>query len=242
MNAIVTGASQGIGRAIVEKFAQSSINVWACASRENEQLEEYAKELEAQYGVWIKPVYFDLRDEDQAKKQLGQIVNEKKPIDILVNNAEPSLGGLMQMTSLKKLRKVMEINFISQIGVMQTVSEVMIRQRYGSIVAIAFAEGPEAEKENLAYGSSKAAFVLASRMMSKELGPYHIRVNVVAPRLVGTDMEINKSQEARQKIWDEDSKKRLGTSKGIADIVYFLATEESCFMTGSVVNVDGGQL
>ena len=244
MNAIVTGASRGIGRAIVEKFAKNNINVWACASKENEQLEQYGKELQAQNGVWIKPVYFDLRDDGQIKKQLGQIVNEKKPVDILVlvNNAGIPFGGLMQMTSLKKLREVMEVNFISQIAVTQIISKVMMKQQRGSIVNIGSVGGIEAREGYLAYGSSKAAFMWATRMISKELGPYHIRVNAVAPGLLDTDMGMYKPQEERRKILQENSMKRLGTPEEVADIVYFLASEEASFMTGSIVNVDGGRL
>ena len=157
----------------------------------------------------------------------------KPTFDILVNNAGIPSGGLMQMTSIDTLRDVMDVNFISQIALIQMVSKYMMRQKSGSIVNIGSVGGIEAREGYLAYGSSKAAFMWATRCISKELAPYNIRVNAVAPGLVDDEQE---------KILQAISMKRKGTPEEIAEVVYFLATDASSFITGSIINADGGRL
>lgn len=242
LNAIVTGARRGIGRAIVELFAQKGINIWACASKENEEFEQGMKQLSEEYHVWIKPVYFDLANEEETTNALKEVIKEKQPIDILVNNAGVPYGNLMQMTPLKNLREVMEINFIAQIHVMQLISRVMMRQKSGSIINMGSVGGIEAREGYLAYGSSKAALLWATRSVSKELAKYNIRVNAVAPGLVESDMGMYKKTEEQEKILNEISMKRMGRPEEIAEAVYFLATDASSFMTGAIMNVDGGRL
>ncbi len=242
LNAIVTGARRGIGRAIVELFAQKEINIWACASKENEEFEQEMKQLSEEYHVWIKPVYFDLANEEETTNALKEVIKEKQPIDILVNNAGVPYGNLMQMTPLKNLREVMEVNFIAQIHVMQLISRVMMRQKSGSIINMGSVGGIEAREGYLAYGSSKAALLWATRSVSKELAKYNIRVNAVAPGLVESDMGMYKKTEEQEKILNEISMKRMGRPEEIAEAVYFLATDASSFMTGAIINVDGGRL
>lgn len=241
-NAIVTGARRGIGRAIVEEFAANKINIWACASKYNEGFEKDMEELSNKYDVWIKPVYFDLSKENEIKIAVKEILDEKKTVNILVNNAGIPSGGLMQMTSMATLRNVMEINFVAQIYIVQLVSRIMMRQKEGIIVNMGSVGGIEAGEGYLAYGSSKAALLWATRSISKELAKYNIRVNAVAPGLVKTDMGNYKKEEEQEKIMNRISMKRLGEPEEIAKAVLFLVSEDSSFMTGSILNVDGGRL
>ncbi len=241
-NAVVTGARRGIGRAIVEEFAANNINVWACASKNNTEFEKDMASLSEKYGVWIKPVYFDLAKEDEIKNSLMGIIREKNTIDILVNNAGIPSGGLLQMTSMATLRNVMEINFIAQIYITQLISKIMIRQKEGIIINMGSVGGIEAGEGYLAYGSSKAALLWATRSISKELAKYNIRVNAVAPGLVKTDMGDFKDKEEQEKVLKRISMKRWGKPVEIAKVVMFLATDASSFITGSILNVDGGRL
>lgn len=241
-NAIVTGASRGIGKAIVKLFAEKGINIWACASTYNEKFENYLKNLREEHGVWIKPVYFDLRDENAIKMAISNIIREKDSIDILVNNAGVPTGGLMQMTSIKTLREVMDINYIAQVYIIQLVSKVMMRQKRGSIINMGSIGGIEAREGYLAYGSSKCALMWATRSISKELARYNIRVNAVAPGLVETDMGNYKTEKERNMVLENVSMKRMGLPEEIAKVVYFLAIEDSSFITGSIINADGGRL
>ena len=240
LNAIVTGARRGIGRAIVELFAQKGINIWACASKENEEFEQDMKQLSEEYHVWIKPVYFDLANEEETTNALKEVIKEKQPIDILVNNAGVPYGNLMQMTPLKNLREVMEINFIAQIHVMQLISRVMMRQKSGSIINMGSVGGIEAREGYLAYGSSKAALLWATRSVSKELAKYNIRVNAVAPGMIETDMTGAMSDAVKEKVVESIPFKEMGKPEDIAETVAFLAGDGARYITGQVLCVDGG--
>ena len=255
MNAIVTGARRGIGRAIAEKFVKEF----------NQICDEMAKDAQVDNGrnhggdeagnetPWIIPIEMNLSDEDSIKAAFKTIADtkdsdgNKENIDILVNCAGVASSGLMQMTSMDTLREVMEVNFIGQMSLTQKVSKVMMRQykkdngNY-SIVNIGSVGGIEAREGYLAYGSSKAAFMWATRCISKELAPYNIRVNAVAPGLIDTDMGDFKKDEEQEKILQSISMKRKGTPEEIAEVVYFLATDASSFITGSIINADGGRL
>lgn len=124
-NVIVTGVRRGIGRAVLEAVAMNGGNVWACIRKDDDEFNRTIDELAEQYGVWIKPVCFDLNSEDEITRGIQSIIKEKKPIDILVNNAGISYGGLFTMTSLSTLREVFQINYFSQIQVMQLVLRVL---------------------------------------------------------------------------------------------------------------------
>ena len=265
MNAIVTGARRGIGRAIVKKFIDSGINVWAATSHMDDSFTKDMDNICADGDCWIVPIEMDLRSEESIKAAVKVISStkdddgNKQGIDILVNNAGVPSGGLMQMTSLDTLRDVMEVNYIGQISLIQKISKLMIREfnkelkesvetdseekvKSRAIVNIGSIGGIEAREGYLAYGSSKAAFMWATRCISKELAPYQIRVNAVAPGLIETDMGDFKTDIEQQKILDAISMKRKGSPEEIADVVYFLSTDASSFITGSIINADGGRL
>lgn len=241
-NAIVTGARKGIGRAITEEFAKNGIHVWACSSKENTDFETDMASLAKKYKVQIVPIYFDLRNGEEIKNAVKKIVSEKRSIDILVNNAGIPNGGLMQMTSMSMLRETLEINFVAQIYLIQLISRVMMRQKEGCIINMGSVGGIEARKGYLAYGASKAALLWATRSISKELAKYNIRVNAVAPGLIETDMGNYKKEEERNKIINEISMRRWGKPEEVAKVVRFLASGDSSFMTGAILNVDGGRL
>lgn len=246
MNAIVTGARRGIGRAITKKLVDNGINVWATTSHMDDSFVEDMNSLMGE--AWVHPIEMDLRNQESIKEAVKTMAKDvdkdgnKPTFDILVNNAGIPSGGLMQRTSMDTLRDVMDVNFISQIALIQMVSKYMMRQKSGSIVNIGSVGGIEAREGYLAYGSSKAAFMWATRCISKELAPYNIRVNAVAPGLVDTDMGDYKKDDEQEKILQAISMKRKGTPEEIAEVVYFLATDASSFITGSIINADGGRL
>ena len=143
--------------------------------------------------VWIQPVYFDLSNEEEIKAGIKQIASDKQPIDILVNNAGIPYGGLMTMTPISKLKEVFEVNYFSQILMMQLVSRYMMRQKSGSIINMASVGGIETNAGYLAYGSSKAALIWATKCVAKELGVYNIRVN---PSLILKNIFNNFSRDS----------------------------------------------
>ena len=240
-NIIITGCNRGIGREILELFAAHGGNIWACARCQTDGFEKELQLLSEKYEVWIKPVYFDLNDEDTIKKDVSGIIKEKQSIDILVNNAGVAYGGLMQMTPIHKLKEVFQINYFSQILIMQLVARAMVRQKSGNIINMASAGGIETNPGYLAYGSSKASLIWATQSIAKELGIYNIRVNAVAPGLTDTSMGNYKSEEELNKMIARTSLKRMAEPKEIAEAVLFLASEQSSFVTGHILKVDGGR-
>ncbi len=241
-NIILTGASRGIGFSALKQFAERGHNVWACAHHENPEFEGKLKNLSEQYHVWIKPVYFDLNDENSIKQGVKSILDEKLPIDVLVNNAGMPFGGLMTMTPMTKLKEVFNVNYFSQVQIIQMVAKKMMRQKSGCIVNVASVAGIEACPGYLAYGASKAAVIWSTKAISKELGVFGIRVNAVAPGLTNTQMTDYKSDEESNKVIQRTSLRRMGEPQEIANAIVFLASEEASFMTGHVMVVDGGRI
>lgn len=239
--AIITGANRGIGKATLEKFAQSGINVWACIRKENLEFENFCKELENKYHVWVRVVSFDLRDENEIKKGIKSILAEKQPIDILVNNAGMAHGALFQMTSMETIKEVYQVNFFAHIQIIQMVSKNMMKNKKGSIINVASVGGIEASPGYLAYGSSKASLIWTTRMLARELGTYGIRVNAVAPGSTDTKMGYYKSQEELEKVLAKTSLGRMADPEEIADGIYFLASDAASYITGDILKIDGGR-
>lgn len=241
-NAIVTGAKKGIGYATVLKLAEQGINVWACARCYDADFEENLEQIAKKNNVWIEPIYFDLLDIEEIKKGIKNIISKKKKIDILVNVAGIVYNNSFFMTPIEKLKEVFEVNYFNQIFVMQLVGRIMMRQKNGVIVNVTSVSGIEITEGKLAYGSSKAAFIYATKAISKELAQYNIRVNAIAPGLTDTDMNKTISEEDMEKVIKRSSFKRMATPEEIASAIEFLVSNRSSFMTGQVLVVDGGRL
>ena len=241
-NMILTGCNRGIGKAILELAVKHGANVWACTRSYSEDFEKLTKQLSEEGQVWIKNIYFDLIEEQAVKTAIKEIIKEKKSIDILINNAGIAHGGFMNMTSMDTLQEVFQVNYFSNILMMQLVSRVMMKQRKGCIINMASVGGMETNPGYLAYGSSKAALIWATQSIAKELGAYNIRVNAVAPGLTDTEMGHYKSEEELEKTINRTSLKRMARPEEIAEAVMYLASEQSSFVTGHILRVDGGRL
>ena len=239
--AVVTGASRGIGRAIAVKLAAEGAVVIINYNRSKDEAEKVKEQIEASGGQ-VKLIQCNVASFESCEKMFEEVMKEFGRIDILVNNAGVPSGGLMQMTSMNTLREVMEINFIAQIAIIQIVSKAMMRKKSGTIINMGSVGGIEAREGYLSYGSSKAAFLWATRSISKELAKYNIRVNAVAPGLIETDMGEYKNDAEREKVLNAISMKRMGKPEEVAKTVRFLASDDSSFMTGTILNVDGGRL
>lgn len=240
-NAIVTGSNRGIGRAIVEKFAENGANVWACCRKENFEFEKDMATLSDKYGVWIKPVYFELDKEDSIKGGLQIIFDDKKPINILVNNAGVTAEGLLNQVSVDSIRQVFEINFFSQLVMIQKVSKKMIINRGGVIINMASIAGMMPLPGRTAYGGSKAAVIWMTQSQARELAPFHIRVNAMAPGTIDTDMIKHYTDEQISQFAADACERRIGTAEEVAKVALFLASDQSSFVNGQIIRVDGGR-
>lgn len=240
-NAIITGARSGIGLATLQLFAKNGCNCWAVIHRDDEQFLNIIHQLEEENKVWIKPVHMELDISDSIKEGIKEIVKEKFSIDILVNAAGiVSPNRLFSMTKMEDIRRVMEVNFFSAIELTQLVCRSMLRQRNGSIVNIASIAAWGEDTSQMEYAASKAALVIATKKLARELGGAGIRVNAVAPGLTQTKMLDVLEDEAEAQIKKGLGLHRFGTPEEIAEVCLFLASDNSSYVTGETIKVDGG--
>jgi 3-oxoacyl-[acyl-carrier protein] reductase len=241
-NAIVTGANRGIGRAIVEVFAENGASVWAHARKETPEFRTDMAAIAERSGVDIRPVFFDVVDGPAMKTVVKQLAGSSAPVDVLVNNAGVAHGGLFQMTSMQSIREVFDVNFFSVLELTQLVVRLMQKTKSGSIINLASLAGLDLKPGNIAYGVSKAALIAATKTLAAELGSSGIRVNAIAPGLTDTNMADLMEKNARRNMLDATALKRLARPKEIADVAVFLASEMSSFVTGHVLCADGGSI
>lgn len=240
-NTIITGARRGIGRATVEVFAKNGANIWACARKEDRDFEEDMLNLSKKYNVSIWPIYFDLGDEMQIKTAVQNIRKEKLQIDALVNVAGiADESSSFTMSSVEKMRGVFDINFWGITLLSQYIARLMMRAKTGSIINISSIAGIDGTPAQYEYAASKAAVIGGVRQLSRELGTYNIRVNAVAPGIVETDMGSQIGDELRDEVISKVIMKREAKPEEIANVIAFLASDLSSYMTGQILRVDGG--
>lgn len=239
-NAIITGARQGIGRATVEVFARNRANIWACARTEDAEFEAEMEEIARQNDIWVEPVYFDMTDYSQMKNAVQKIVKEKRNIDILINNAGVVQYDLFSMMQIDSLNDMLFSNYIAPLQLTQMIARRMGKNGMGSIVFLSSVSGIISEAGNTAYGGSKAALAHAAGVLSKELAPMNIRVNAVAPGLVNTRMKDKAEPDAWNELIKKTNLKRMAEPEEIANVLCFLSSDLSSYITGQVIRVDGG--
>ena len=238
--AIITGSNRGIGKNILQLFAENGANIIACARMETPDFIEFIKLMEDKFDVLIMPVYFDLENVEEIKRAVSDIVKLKLRIDILVNNAALANGAYFQMTSMNELERMMKINFSSQIYFTQGISRYMARFKSGSIINMGSIAGLLGDAGTLSYGSSKAALIFATKIMATELGQYNIRVNIIAPSVTKTEMYDQMEENARNKLIESSAFKRSAEPIEVANVALFLASDLSTFVNGQTIRVDGG--
>jgi 3-oxoacyl-[acyl-carrier protein] reductase len=238
--AIITGSNKGIGKVIMELFVENGANVIACARKETPEFVNTIDLLMRKFNVSIIPVYFDLEDPEQIKSAVKSIISLKSKIDILVNNAGYALGAYFQMLPIVDLERMIKINFTSQIQFTQGISRYMARFNSGSIINMGSTAGLLGDAGMLSYGSSKAALMFATKTMATELGPFNIRVNVIAPSVTKTEMFDQMDAKARLKLIESSALKRAAEPIEVANVALFLASDLSTFVNGQIIRVDGG--
>ena len=238
--AVITGCSRGIGKEILTTFAKNKSNIIACFRSKTKKNLLLIQEIKKKYKVQITPVFFDLNDEKKIAKRLIPLISNLK-IDILINNAGILSSSLFQMTSVSSMKSMFEVNFFSQMHITQLVLKSMIKNKKGSIINISSTSGIDANIGRLSYASSKAALISATKVISKEVGSYNVRVNAIAPGISKTDMfEKGHSEKIKKIILEKVSLKRVSEPKEIANVALFLASDLSSYLTGQVIRVDGG--
>lgn len=238
---LITGSSRGIGAGIARRFAEERHCV-AIHYREREGAAQVLFDELAKAGYSVMLVQGDITDEAQAR-EIVQRVNAKFGfIDVLVNNAGIALPTqLITETTLTDWKRVMDTNVTGMFLVTNAALPVMISQKRGAIVNISSMWGVTGGSCEVAYSASKAAVIGYTKALAKEVAPSGIRVNCVAPGFVLTDMTNEFPADVVEGICEETPLLRAGTPEDIANAVLFLATDQSSFITGQVLCVDGGR-
>jgi|TARA_B100001964_G_scaffold242099_1_gene316031 3-oxoacyl-[acyl-carrier protein] reductase len=240
-NAVITGCNRGIGKSILEVFAQNGAHIWACLRKKDTEFLNFIESLSDKNNVLIQPIYFDLSNYDELKNAALEINNDSKPVDILVNNAGIIHVSLFQMTPINKIKENFDVNFFSQMFFTQYLVKGMIKNKKGSIVNISSSSAIEANIGRIAYAASKSSLITASKVIANELGKFNIRVNAIAPGLTDTDMMKNSTSIP---VLNETIKRiplgRIAKPLEIANVVLFLSSDLSSYITGQVLRVDGG--
>lgn len=241
--AIVTGGGRGIGRAIARRFAEAGCKV-AIASRKMENLEATANELASLPGKVI-PIQCHVGHMSEIENLVATTQRELGPVDILVNNSATNVGqGPALKVEDSMLDKMIEINIKSALRLIRLTAPGMLERKSGSIINIASIAGLKPQVGGLLYSFTKAGLIMMTRNWAQEFGPSNVRVNAIAPGLIKTDFsEFLWSNDAiRGRIEMGQPIRRIGDPEEIGGLALFLASDESSYVTGETIVVDGGSM
>jgi len=237
--AIVTGSAQGIGKAIALKLIKQG-NIVILTDIDNEQLHKTEGEIK-KLGGDCSSCILDISNSAEVKKTVDTILCNRGRIDILVNNAGIAAFGKIEDVTDKLLDRMLSVNFKGAFYSCRGVAPIMKKQHYGKVVNVSSITAKRGDNTTApCYGSSKGALISLTKSLAKQLGPFGINVNAVAPHAIDTTM---------MKLWDEKKKReaaqalpvqRVGTPEDVASAVSFLVSDEASYITGQVINVDGG--
>ena len=236
--ALVTGAAYGIGFAIAEAYAQAGAKI-AFNCRSQHHMDQALADYKAK-GIDAKGYICDVTKEDEVKQMVADIEKELGTIDILVNNAGITKDGLMMRMSEAQWDAVIGVNLKSAFNFVHAVTPVMMRQRTGSIINMASVVGVHGNAGQANYSASKAGMIGLAKSVAQELGSRGIRANAIAPGFIITDMTAKLSDEIKEEWCKKIPLRRGGTPEDVANIATFLASDMSSYVSGQVIQVDGG--
>ncbi len=239
--AIITGASRGIGREIAEVFAKNGADIAFTYLSSVEKGEALEKEL-AQYGTKVKGFRSDASDFASADQLAKDVVAEFGRIDVLVNNAGITRDNLLMRMSEEQWDEVIRINLKSVFNLTKACQRTMLKQRSGSIINMSSVVGVKGNAGQANYSASKAGIIGFTKSIALELGSRNIRSNAIAPGFIETEMTDALDDKMVQEWRNAIPLKRGGTPEDVANLTMFLASDLSTYITGQVINVDGGML
>ncbi len=237
----VTGGSRGIGKEVALKFAEKGYNVVINYVSEKTNIDKLKEEFESK-GIKSLIVRADVTNKDEIEILVKKAIEEFGSIDVLVNNAGITRDGLLMRMNEKDFDKVIEINLKGTYIVTKAVTKYMMKKRRGSIINLSSVVGVSGNAGQCNYSASKAGIIGFTKSIAKELASRNIRANAVAPGFIETDMTAVLSEEVKENIYNQIPLKRMGTAKEVAELIYFLGSEKSSYITGQVINVDGGMV
>ncbi len=238
---LVTGGSRGIGKEVAEIYAENGYDVVINYVSDRTDVEGIKKEFEEK-KVKCLLIKADVSNSEDVEKMIEEAIKEFGKIDVLVNNAGITRDTLLMRMSEEDFDKVIEINLKGTYLVTKQVTKYMMKKRQGSIINLASVVGVVGNAGQANYAASKAGIIGFTKSIAKELASRNIRVNAVAPGFIETDMTNILKDEVKENIGNQIPLKRMGTAREVAEVIYFLGTDKSSYITGQVINIDGGMV
>lgn len=239
--ALITGASRGIGKQIAITLAKEGYEISLNCRKQNEEVLKIKEEIENN-NVKCLIVEGDVSKFEEAEKITKQTIEEFGQIDVLVNNAGITKDMLLLRMKEEEFKSVININLGGTFNVTKNVSAYMMKARKGRIINLASVVGISGNAGQSNYAASKAGIIGFTKSLAKELASRNILVNAIAPGFIKTDMTDVLKSDVKDKILEEIPLKREGTAEDVANVVKFLASNDSSYITGQVIVVDGGML
>lgn len=239
--AIVTGASRGIGKAIAVRFSKAGATVVLCATNAK-LLDQVSAEISAISGAKPLSFAFDVRDSKMIDEVIKKTLDTHGRIDILVNNAGTTRDQLLALMPEESWDEVLSVNLKSAFLFTKAVTKPMIRARSGRILNIGSVVGLIGNAGQANYAASKAGLIGLAKTAAKELAKRNITVNVIAPGFIQTDMTRKLGEKVQTELLEAIPLGRLGDPEDVANLALFLASDHSSYITGQVIQVDGGMV
>lgn len=240
-NAIITGASRGIGREIALTLAENGANIVINYRNYSNEIEALVKDIEAK-GVKIVTVKCDVSNFEEVENLISEAKEKLGSIDILVNNAGITKDGLLMRMKQEDFGSVLDVNLKGVFNTTKLITPIMMKQRTGKIINISSVVGLVGNAGQCNYAASKAGVIGFSKSIARELAPRGVNINVVAPGYIDTDMTNGLSDKVKESILQTIPMKKMGSTKDVANLVLFLSSGLSDYITGQVINVDGGMV
>ena len=237
--AVITGASRGIGKCIATKFAKEGANVVINYRNNEEEALKVKQELE-DLGSQVLVVKADVSELEQAENLIKEAKKEFGRVDILVNNAGITKDNLIIRMKEEDFDSVIKTNLKGAFNCLKAVTPIMLKQKYGKIVNMASVVGVVGNPGQVNYCASKAGLIGMTKSLAKERGSRNITVNAIAPGFIDTDMTKILSDDQKKKILSQIPLNKFGNVEDIANVALFLGSENSNYITGQVIHVDGG--
>ncbi len=238
---LITGASRGIGRGIAVALAKNGSSVAFTFLSSPDKAAELEKELET-YGIKAKGYKSDAADYKAAEELVASVLTDFGKIDAVVNNAGITRDNLLMRMSEEHFDEVIKTNLKSVFNITKAVQKTMLKERKGSIINISSVVGVKGNAGQANYAASKAGIIGFTKSIALELGSRNIRCNAVAPGFIETEMTAVLNPDVVKQWREAIPLKRGGTPEDVANLVVFLASDMSAYITGQVINVDGGML
>lgn len=239
--ALVTGGSRGIGREIAIELAKHGASITISYVSNEEKAIEVIESIQ-EYSVKAMCVKADVSREEEVERLVDTVKKQLGPIDILVNNAGINMDALIIRMKTQEWDQVIDTNLKGTYLCTRLVAKDMLKKRYGKIINITSVAGVAGNIGQSNYSASKAGIIGFTKAVAKELASRNINVNAIAPGLIETDMAQALKEEIRESLIKSVPMGRLGSPKDIANIVVFLASDKSDYITGQTINVDGGMI